>query len=193
MGHNGSGQRFRILERDEFRCRYCGRGADIVSLEVDHVIPRALGGRTTWGNLVAACLECNRGKRARSLTPEVLRRVLQAIVPESVSRPRSGRRGTTHVSRKRARQLGSKCRAANSKKPMLITNLGRHYVMAVVPRSEDFVYVGPDEFLTRFDCEQCGFPNEYEGDGCSCKRRREEGAIAERCDDCGEEKAADGE
>jgi len=62
------GLRFEILQRDDFRCRYCGRSPDEgVMLEVDHVIPRARGGLDTRENLVTACWDCNHGKRAKIL------------------------------------------------------------------------------------------------------------------------------
>lgn len=56
--------RFTILERDGFRCRYCGRGPEATELEVDHVLPVAAGGTNDPSNLVAACKACNRGKSA---------------------------------------------------------------------------------------------------------------------------------
>lgn len=62
-------KRFDILERDEFRCRYCGRMAPLVELEVDHVHPRCENGPDVPDNLVSACVDCNRGKRDRILRP----------------------------------------------------------------------------------------------------------------------------
>jgi hypothetical protein len=56
--------RFQILNRDCFTCRYCGRSAPHVVLEVDHVEPVSRGGSNHPDNLVTACWECNRGKRA---------------------------------------------------------------------------------------------------------------------------------
>lgn len=57
-------RRFEILQRDNFSCRYCGRGvADGVKLEIDHVTPFSKGGDTIDDNLVTACSDCNRGKR----------------------------------------------------------------------------------------------------------------------------------
>jgi hypothetical protein len=63
--------RFRILQRDGFRCRYCGRpgSAPDVVLHVDHVVPRAAGGATDEGNLLTACEECNLGKGTRGVIP----------------------------------------------------------------------------------------------------------------------------
>lgn len=60
--------RFRVLQRDGFRCTYCGRSArDGAVLHVDHVVPVAGGGQTTEDNLVAACDACNLGKSASSV------------------------------------------------------------------------------------------------------------------------------
>jgi hypothetical protein len=62
------GIRFDVLNRDGFRCTYCGRGPDQgVLLEVDHVVPRSAGGEDTLDNLVTACWDCNRGKAAKAL------------------------------------------------------------------------------------------------------------------------------
>lgn len=55
-----------VLERDEHRCVYCGDEATTI----DHVLPASRGGRSTWGNLVAACGPCNEYKADR--TPEEL-------------------------------------------------------------------------------------------------------------------------
>jgi 5-methylcytosine-specific restriction endonuclease McrA len=54
-----------VLRRDGNRCVYCGSNQN---LTLDHVVPRSQGGKDTWGNLVAACQECNTLKGNR--TPE---------------------------------------------------------------------------------------------------------------------------
>lgn len=56
--------RFQILRRDNHTCQSCGRSAPDVALQVDHVLPEALGGRTEAANLRALCEDCNRGKSA---------------------------------------------------------------------------------------------------------------------------------
>lgn len=58
--------RYEVLRRDGFACRYCGSKAPDVELEVDHVLPVALGGGDEAGNLVAACAGCNAGKASSS-------------------------------------------------------------------------------------------------------------------------------
>lgn len=55
--------RFQVLERDNFRCRYCGRGLyDGVKLEIDHIVPKKLNGVNELSNFVTACSDCNVGK-----------------------------------------------------------------------------------------------------------------------------------
>ncbi len=55
-----------IFKRDNCTCQYCG--AKGVPLTIDHVIPKALGGKDIWTNLVTACHSCNNRKGNR--TPE---------------------------------------------------------------------------------------------------------------------------
>jgi len=57
-----------LFERDGFRCAYCGENFPREKLTVDHVIPRVLGGKTSFDNTVTACKDCNARKGGR--TPE---------------------------------------------------------------------------------------------------------------------------
>jgi 5-methylcytosine-specific restriction endonuclease McrA len=57
--------RFNVFLRDRFSCQYCGGGATASELTFDHLVPRSLGGRTTWENVVAACADCNMRKSNR--------------------------------------------------------------------------------------------------------------------------------
>lgn len=57
--------RFSVLERDGFRCRYCGEGSADARLHVDHVKPVSKGGTDDLDNLVTACEGCNLGKLDR--------------------------------------------------------------------------------------------------------------------------------
>jgi 5-methylcytosine-specific restriction endonuclease McrA len=45
-----------IFKRDGYSCQYCGTKSD---LTIDHVVPKAKGGKTIWKNIVAACRRCN--------------------------------------------------------------------------------------------------------------------------------------
>lgn len=64
-----------IMLRDKYRCQYCGRTGKSDLLNLDHVVPRAHGGRTTWENVVTSCQECNLRKGGR--TPEQARMLLR--------------------------------------------------------------------------------------------------------------------
>lgn len=54
--------RFNLFLRDGFECVYCGSAEE---LTFDHLIPRRLGGKTSWTNIVAACSKCNLRKGGR--------------------------------------------------------------------------------------------------------------------------------
>ena len=56
------GVRFDVLNRDGFRCVYCGASAKEDMLVVDHVVPVIIGGTADMSNLVTACYQCNVGK-----------------------------------------------------------------------------------------------------------------------------------
>ncbi len=52
-----------VLKRDKYQCQYCGSGE---KLTLDHVIPRAKGGKHSWDNVVTACEKCNGFKGDRT-------------------------------------------------------------------------------------------------------------------------------
>lgn len=55
-------KRFKILERDGFRCQYCGKKSSDVSLEIDHIIPKSKWWTDDFDNLITCCRECNMWK-----------------------------------------------------------------------------------------------------------------------------------
>ena len=80
-------KRFRVIMRDGFRCNSCGRMASLVQIEpstisnkiklivhiktksgrkvsmtLDHIIPKSLGGSNTLDNLQSMCKICNKEK-----------------------------------------------------------------------------------------------------------------------------------
>lgn len=60
--HKVKYNRFNIYLRDNYTCQYCGfrsyeKQKDILTL--DHVIPRAMGGESSFENIVTACSSCN--------------------------------------------------------------------------------------------------------------------------------------
>lgn len=62
-------QKFEILHRDGFKCRYCGAAPGSQWLEVEHLIPVSHGGSDDHLNLVASCKKCNRGRSDQILFP----------------------------------------------------------------------------------------------------------------------------
>lgn len=54
-----------VFERDKQRCQYCGKRFETEDLNLDHVIPRSHGGKTTWENIVCSCIKCNSRKANR--------------------------------------------------------------------------------------------------------------------------------
>ena len=57
--------RANLFERDQNTCQYCARTLDRKELNLDHVLPRDRGGRTTWENIVCSCIPCNTRKANR--------------------------------------------------------------------------------------------------------------------------------
>ncbi len=63
-----------LFARDGYCCQYCGQAKPTSMLSIDHVIPRSLGGKTNWENVVCSCLRCNSRKGGR--TPQQAHMVL---------------------------------------------------------------------------------------------------------------------
>lgn len=57
--------RFKVMQRDNFKCCACGMSPakdPSVELHVDHIIPWSKGGETIIDNLQTLCSKCNLGK-----------------------------------------------------------------------------------------------------------------------------------
>ena len=70
-----------VLRRDNHTCQYCGK--QISYLTIDHIVPRRLGGKHTWSNLVAACPSCNHHKGGRTLDQAHMRLLRTPSEPSS--------------------------------------------------------------------------------------------------------------
>jgi 5-methylcytosine-specific restriction endonuclease McrA len=55
-----------IMLRDRYTCQYCGKKYGPDNLNIDHVIPKAQGGKSEWDNLVTSCVKCNSQKDCRT-------------------------------------------------------------------------------------------------------------------------------
>lgn len=57
--------RFKVMQRDNFKCCMCGASPatdPTAVLHIDHIVPWAKGGETTIDNLQTLCSKCNLGK-----------------------------------------------------------------------------------------------------------------------------------
>jgi 5-methylcytosine-specific restriction endonuclease McrA len=71
-----------IFARDGNRCQYCGHRFPTSELSLDHVVPRALGGQSTWENLVCACTACNARKGGRTPDASRMRLMRKPVKPK---------------------------------------------------------------------------------------------------------------
>lgn len=60
--------RSNLFVRDNGTCQYCAKKVSKSEFQLEHVIPRSLGGHTNWENVVVSCETCNQRKSNR--TPE---------------------------------------------------------------------------------------------------------------------------
>ena len=51
-----------LYNRDNWSCQYCSKQLGRGSVTIDHVVPRCMGGKTTWKNCVVSCKNCNKIK-----------------------------------------------------------------------------------------------------------------------------------
>jgi 5-methylcytosine-specific restriction endonuclease McrA len=55
-----------LYKRDNYTCQYCYKRFGSEELTIDHVLPRAQGGVTSWENCALACVSCNAKKANRT-------------------------------------------------------------------------------------------------------------------------------
>ncbi len=63
--YNVRENRIKVYERDEYKCRYCGKQLTRFTATLDHVKAVTEGGDNSFENLVTACLDCNSRKNNR--------------------------------------------------------------------------------------------------------------------------------
>ncbi len=76
--------RINVFTRDRFTCQYCGNKKLMKDLNYDHVVPRSLGGKTVWENIVTACYPCNSKKAGRTPEQAGMKLRVPAIKPKSL-------------------------------------------------------------------------------------------------------------
>ena len=60
-------------------CHYCHRIFPPSELTLDHVVPVARGGKSTRGNCVPCCRECNASKKAYTPAEQILERLFPSL------------------------------------------------------------------------------------------------------------------
>ncbi len=73
--------RLNVFERDKYTCQYCSKKMASEDLNLDHVIPRHYGGKTTWENIVCSCIQCNSRKANRLPHEAKMRLVRKPVAP----------------------------------------------------------------------------------------------------------------
>lgn len=76
--------RTNLYARDKGTCQYCGVKVSRKSFTLDHVVPRAQGGKTKWQNLVVACSTCNQRKKDRTPTQAHMKLRTKPVRPRSL-------------------------------------------------------------------------------------------------------------
>ncbi len=68
-----------VFHRDAYTCQYCGKQSE--EMTIDHVIPKHLGGKQVWENIVTACPRCNHLKGGRPLEKTNMRLLREPKAP----------------------------------------------------------------------------------------------------------------
>jgi len=85
-----------VAIRDGYICQYCGVAIPKAKVTIDHVIPKAYGGKNSWENTVCSCFKCNNMKenrtpseanmalRKKPVQPTIMEFLLQKIESEGL-------------------------------------------------------------------------------------------------------------
>lgn len=76
--------RINVYGRDGFRCCYDGKRYAPRDLTYDHVVPRARGGKTNFGNVVSACRACNSRKGSKTPAEAGMRMHFKPYTPKTL-------------------------------------------------------------------------------------------------------------
>jgi 5-methylcytosine-specific restriction endonuclease McrA len=71
-----------IFARDKNSCQYCGKRYPTSELSLDHVIPKSMGGKSAWDNIVCACTKCNVRKGGRTPRQAGLKLIQKPVKPK---------------------------------------------------------------------------------------------------------------
>ena len=60
-------KRKEVYQKYHERCAYCGKSITFTEMQVDHIVPKRIGGTDEIENLNPSCRRCNHYKRASNL------------------------------------------------------------------------------------------------------------------------------
>ena len=73
-----------VYARDKGSCQYCKKRVTRSEATYDHVLPRSKGGKTTWENIVIACVPCNQKKGGRLPGPAGMKLATKPVKPKKL-------------------------------------------------------------------------------------------------------------
>lgn len=73
-----------VYLRDKGRCQYCGESVPSNAFDFEHIVPKSKGGRTSWENIVVACIPCNQKKGNRTPEEAHMKLLTKPVRPRSL-------------------------------------------------------------------------------------------------------------
>ncbi len=70
-----------VFKRDKNCCQYCEKPERPHILTIDHVMPKAQGGKTSWENCVACCFDCNNKKANKTPKQAGMKLIRKPAIP----------------------------------------------------------------------------------------------------------------
>ena len=71
-----------VFKRDKFHCQYCNKPLKPGQATVDHIMPKCLGGISSFTNCVTACYICNNKKGKKTLDNAGMKLLKNPLVPD---------------------------------------------------------------------------------------------------------------
>lgn len=105
-----------VLQRDAYTCQCCGKQTGPgIQLEIDHIVPHNLGGRSVLDNLQTLCKQCNTLKNVNTIDFRITKTPLTKPLPLVITTPKK----SDYISNYIARLVNSiyYCKAFCSVKP----------------------------------------------------------------------------
>lgn len=65
--------RYKIFERDGYKCHYCGKQLTRYSATLDHILPVSKNGDNSYENLITSCLHCNSQRTNKDVMEAIIK------------------------------------------------------------------------------------------------------------------------